>query len=119
MIDVPESVNHHEDIVSESVYRYDDFISHCSNVLEALVKIAKELDPMLLNKLSEQDQYKFKNTYAEALHKLQTTLHAVIIRKRKNEPSPEWFFQGQRKKLKEIDEELVPILHELKFQITD
>ena len=109
----------HEDILSESVYRYDTFILHCSNVLEGLVKISKEVDLMLINKLSEQDQHKFKNTYSEALDELHKTLYAVILRKRKNKPTPEWFFQGQRKKLQKIDEELVPILHKLKSQLTD
>lgn len=119
MAKVSESVKHHEDIVSESIFRYDDFILHCSNILEGLVQIGKEVDPMLINKLSKQDQHKFKNTYSKALNELQKTLHAVILRKRKNEPTPEWFFQGQRKKIQKIDEELVPILHELKFQLTD
>jgi len=116
---VSESVNDHEDILSESVYRYDDFILHCSNILEGLVIIGKEVDPMLINKLSKEDQNKFTITYAEALGKLQKTLHAVILRKRRNEPTPEWFFQGQRKKLQKIDEDLIPILHNLKFQLTD
>jgi len=109
----------HEDILSESVYRYDDFIIHCSNILEGLVTIGKEVDPMMLNKLSKEDQLKFKNTYSEALDMLQKTLHATILRKSKNEPTPEWFFQGQRKKLQKIDEEIVPILHKLRFQLTD
>ena len=74
---------------------------------------------MLINKLTKQEQNKFKNTYSEALDELQKTLHTVILRKRRNEPTPEWFFQGQRKKLQKIDEELVPILHKLKFQLTD
>ena len=114
-----ESVEHHEDILSESVYRYDDFILHCSNILEGLVKISNDVDPMLINKLSKQDQYKFKKTYSKALNELQKTLHAVILRKRKNEPTPEWFFQGQRKKIQKIDEEIIPILHKLRFQLTD
>ena len=109
----------HEDIVSESVYRYDTFILHCSNILEGLVKIGEEVDPMLITKLSKQDQDKFKKTYSKALNLLQKTLHAVIIRKSKNQPTPEWFFQGQRKKLQKIDEELIPILHKLKFQLID
>lgn len=109
----------HEDILSESVYRYDDFILHCSNILEGLVTIGKEVDPMLINKLSNQDQRKFKNTYSEALDELQKTLHAVILRKIQNEPTPVWFFQGQRKKLQRIDEVVVPILHELKFKLID
>jgi len=116
---VSESVEHHDDIVSESVYRYDDFILHCSNILEGLVKISNDVDPMLITKLNKQDQRKFKNTYSKALTELQKTLHAVILRKRKNEPTPEWFFQGQRKKIQKIDEEIVPILHKLKFQLTD
>ena len=62
---VSESVEHHDDIVSESIYRYDDFILHCSNILEGLVIIAKEVDPMLINKLTNQDQRKFKNTYSK------------------------------------------------------
>ena len=105
--------------VSESVYRYDDFIVHCSNILEGLVKIGKEVDPMLIDKLTKRDQNKFKNTFSKALDELQITLHAVILRKRKNEPTPEWFFQGQRKKIQKIDEEIIPILHKLKFQLTD
>jgi len=116
---ISESVDHYEDILSDSVYRYDDFILHCSLILEGLVKISKDVNPMLINKLSEPDQNKFKNTYSEALNELQITLHAVILRKRKKEPTPEWFFQGQRKKLQKIDEEIVPILHELKSQLTD
>ena len=114
-----EGSKSHEDILSESVYRYDDFIIHCSLILEGLVNIGKEVDPMLINKLSKQDQNKFDKTYSEALDLLQKTLHSVILKKRRNEPTPEWFFQGQRKKLQKIDEELVPILHELKFQLTD
>lgn len=112
-------VKSHEDTLSESVYRFDDFILHCANVLEGLVNIGKDVDPMLINKLTEQEQYKFKNTYSKALDELHKTLYPVILRKRKNEPTPEWFFQGQRKKLQKIDEELVPMLHELKFQLTD
>jgi len=119
VIEISESVNHHEDILSESFYRYDDFIIHCSNILEGLVKIGKEVDPMLINKLSKQDQHKFKTTYTQALNELQKTLHAVIIRKTRKEPSPEWYFQGQRKKLQRIDEVLVPILHGLKSQLRD
>jgi len=114
-----EGSKSHEDILSESVYRYDDFIIHCSLILEGLVNIGKEVDPMLINKLSKPDQNKFDKTYSKALDLLQKTLHAVILKKRRNEPTPEWFFQGQRKKLQKIDEELVPILHELKFQLTD
>jgi len=114
-----EGTKSHEDILSESVYRYDTFILHCSNILEGLVNIGKEVDPMLINKLSKQDQNKFDKTYSKALDMLQKTLHAVILKKRRNEPTPEWFFQGQRKKLQKIDEEIVPILHELKFQLTD
>ena len=109
----------HEDIVSESIYRYDDFILHCSNILEGLVKIGNEVDPMLINKLTKQEQNKFNDTYLETLDELQKTLHTVILKKRRNEPTPEWFFQGQRKKLQKIDEKLVPILHNLKFQLTD
>ncbi len=116
---VSESVKSHEDILTKSVYRFDDFILHCSNVLEGLVNIGKEVDPMLINKLTEQERYKFKTTYSEALDELHKTLYAVILKKRRNEPTPEWFFQGQRKKLEKIDEKLVPILHELKFQLTD
>jgi len=116
---VSESVDYHEDVVSESVYRYDDFILHCSLILEGLVKIGKEVNPMLIDKLSNQDQHIFTTTYSKALNELQKTLHAVILRRRKNEPTPEWFFQGQRKKIQKIDEELVPILHKLKFQLTD
>ena len=114
-----ESVDHHEDVVSESVFRYDDFIIHCSLILEGLVNIGKEINPMLINKLSKQDQNKFDKTYSKALDLLQKTLHSVILKKKRNEPTPEWFFQGQRKKLQKIDEELVPILHELKFQLID
>lgn len=114
-----EGSKSHEDILSESVDRYDTFILHCSNILEGLVNIGKEVNPMLINKLSNQDQNKFDKTYSDALDLLQKTLHSVIIKKKRNEPTPEWFFQGQRKKLQKIDEELVPILHELKFQITD
>jgi len=112
-------LNTHEDILSESVYRFDTFILHCSNILEGLVKIGKEIDPMLIDKLSKQNQYKFKKTYSEALSLLQNTLHSVILKKSRNEPTPEWFFQGQRKKLQKIDEEIVPILHKLKSQLTD
>ncbi len=114
-----EDSKSHEDILSESVYRYDTFILHCSNILEGLVNIGKEVDPMLIDKLSKKDQNKFDKTYSEALDMLQKTLHEVILKKRINEPTPEWFFQGQRKKLQKIDEELVPTLHELKFQLTD
>jgi len=114
-----EESKSHEDILSESVYRYDTFILHCSLILEGLVNIGKEVDPMLINKLSKQDQNKFDKTYSKALDLLQKTLHSVILKKRRNEPTPEWFFQGQRKKIQKIDEELVPILHELKFQLTD
>ncbi len=119
MDNVSESVNSHEDVLSESPYRYDDFLLHCSNILEGLVIIGKEVNPMLINKLTKQDQNKFTNTYSKALNELQKTLHPVILRKRRNEQTPEWFFQTQRKKLQKIDEELVPILHDLKFQLTD
>ena len=114
-----EGSKSHEDILSESVYRYDTFILHCSNILEGLVIIGKEVDPMLIDKLSNQDQHIFTTTYSKALNELQKTLHAVILRRRKNEPTPEWFFQGQRKKIQKIEEEFVPILHKLKFQLTD
>ncbi len=111
--------NSHEDVLSESPYRYDDFLLHCSNILEGLVIIVKDVDPMLINKLSNQDQNKFTKTYSKVLNELHKTLHPVILKKRRNESTPEWFFQGQRKKLQKIDEVLIPILHDLKSQITD
>ena len=105
--------------ISKSLDRYDMLILECSNIHRALIKIEKDVDEMHFNKLSFEDKKIWKNTMLEIRLVLDDVLNASVIRKYHKKKEPEWYFQARRLKLQKINEELINILHKIKYKLME
>lgn len=110
---------HHEDIVSESFDRYADIISECTNIRKGLIKMKKEMNPMVLSKLTKEDQQLFKDTVFETQQVLHEVWLNVVSRNRHKKQETESFFQKQKVKLQKINYELVNSLWNIRAIVLD